>query len=99
MQTFAPGVSTPIHRHDCEEVFLVLKGGGSFLLGSVYVQGEGVSEGGQSGGPFEEHRVQGNSTFTVPRNAVHQVGGHAAGLVQEGDGGGEVETLGVFSFV
>ena len=75
MQTFAPGVSTPIHRHECEEVFVVLKGGGSFFLGSVFAEGEAVSEEGQTG-LFEEHKVGGNSTFTVPRNATHQVGGH-----------------------
>jgi hypothetical protein len=29
MQTLAPGVATPIHRHDCEEIFLVLRGEGT----------------------------------------------------------------------
>ena len=28
-QSFAPGTQTPIHRHDCEEVFIVLSGSGT----------------------------------------------------------------------
>lgn len=28
-QAFAPGAGTPIHRHDCEEVFVVLSGNGA----------------------------------------------------------------------
>jgi hypothetical protein len=28
-QAFAPGTGTPIHRHDCEEVFVILRGGGT----------------------------------------------------------------------
>jgi mannose-6-phosphate isomerase-like protein (cupin superfamily) len=27
-QAFAPGTQTPIHRHDCEEIFIVLSGSG-----------------------------------------------------------------------
>jgi len=28
MQTIAPGAGTPVHRHDCEEVIVVLRGSG-----------------------------------------------------------------------
>lgn len=28
MQTVAPGAGTPMHRHDCEEVIVVLRGSG-----------------------------------------------------------------------
>ncbi|KAK4441707.1 Auxin-binding protein T92 [Sesamum alatum] len=34
LQTFAPGVRTPIHRHSCEEIFVVLKGSGTLYLAS-----------------------------------------------------------------
>jgi len=29
LQTMAPGAETPVHRHDCEEVILVLSGSGT----------------------------------------------------------------------
>lgn len=29
MQTIAPGAETPMHRHDCEEVIVVLQGSGT----------------------------------------------------------------------
>ncbi|KAI3943834.1 hypothetical protein MKW92_031479 [Papaver armeniacum] len=32
LQTFSPGSRTPIHRHSCEEVFVVLKGTGTLLI-------------------------------------------------------------------
>ncbi|KAK9139560.1 hypothetical protein Scep_009241 [Stephania cephalantha] len=32
LQTFAPGTRTPIHRHSCEEVFVVLKGSGTLFI-------------------------------------------------------------------
>ena len=32
LQTFAPGGRTPIHRHDCEELFVVLHGCGSLFI-------------------------------------------------------------------
>jgi mannose-6-phosphate isomerase-like protein (cupin superfamily) len=35
LQTMAPGSSTPVHRHACEEVILILSGSGE-----VTVQGE-----------------------------------------------------------
>jgi mannose-6-phosphate isomerase-like protein (cupin superfamily) len=31
MQTIAPGQGTPVHRHDCEEVVVVLRGSGVCL--------------------------------------------------------------------
>ncbi|KAI7729261.1 hypothetical protein M8C21_002200, partial [Ambrosia artemisiifolia] len=34
IQTFAPGTRTPIHRHSCEEVFVVLKGSGTLYIAS-----------------------------------------------------------------
>jgi mannose-6-phosphate isomerase-like protein (cupin superfamily) len=33
MQTMAPGTATPVHRHDCEEVILVLSGAGACTVG------------------------------------------------------------------
>eukprot|EP00271_Cylindrocystis_brebissonii_P007699 TRINITY_DN2131_c0_g1_i1.p1 TRINITY_DN2131_c0_g1~~TRINITY_DN2131_c0_g1_i1.p1 ORF type:complete len:253 (-),score=22.33 TRINITY_DN2131_c0_g1_i1:487-1245(-) len=35
MQTFAPGAGTPIHRHACEEVFVVLGGHGTLSMEAV----------------------------------------------------------------
>jgi len=32
MQTVAPGAGTPIHRHDCEEVIVVLRGSGQVTI-------------------------------------------------------------------
>uniref|UniRef100_A0A0D6R8D4 Auxin-binding protein 1 n=1 Tax=Araucaria cunninghamii TaxID=56994 RepID=A0A0D6R8D4_ARACU len=65
LQTFAPGSRTPIHRHSCEEVFLVMKGNGTLLLASD-------SQKKYPGKP-EEFAVAVNSTFTIPVNAAHQV--------------------------
>ncbi len=31
MQTIASGAATPVHRHDCEEVIVVLKGSGTCM--------------------------------------------------------------------
>lgn len=33
-QTIAPGQGTPPHRHDCEEVVVVLEGAGELLIGA-----------------------------------------------------------------
>jgi len=33
MQTIAPGASTPVHRHDCDEVILILSGSGECTVG------------------------------------------------------------------
>jgi mannose-6-phosphate isomerase-like protein (cupin superfamily) len=32
MQTMAPGAATPVHRHACEEVILVLSGSGTCMV-------------------------------------------------------------------
>lgn len=64
LQTFGPGQRTPIHRHSCEEVFVVLKGRGTLLLGSTSLQYPGTPQ---------EIPVFQNSTFTVPVNDPHQV--------------------------
>ncbi|XP_039043029.1 auxin-binding protein T85-like [Hibiscus syriacus] len=64
LQTFAPGSRTPIHRHSCEEVFVVLKGSGTLYL---------ASSSHKSPGKPEEHFISLNSTFHIPVNDVHQV--------------------------
>jgi mannose-6-phosphate isomerase-like protein (cupin superfamily) len=33
LQTMAPGAATPVHRHACEEVILVLSGSGTCTVG------------------------------------------------------------------
>ncbi|XP_022759713.1 auxin-binding protein T85 [Durio zibethinus] len=64
LQTFAPGSHTPIHRHSCEEVFVVLKGSGTLYLASSSYKYPGKPE---------EHFIFSNSTFHIPVNDVHQV--------------------------
>lgn len=32
MQTIAPGAATPVHRHACEEVIVILRGSGQITL-------------------------------------------------------------------
>nr|CAB3466057.1 unnamed protein product [Digitaria exilis] len=64
LQTFGPGKKTPIHRHSCEEVFVVLKGKGTLLLGSSSFKHPGQPQ---------EIPVFQNSTFTIPVNDPHQV--------------------------
>ncbi|BAT95640.1 auxin-binding protein T85 isoform X1 [Vigna radiata var. radiata] len=65
LQTFSPGTYTPIHRHSCEEVFVVLKGSGTLYLASD-------SHGKYPGKP-QEHFIFTNSTFHIPVNDVHQL--------------------------
>ncbi|CAH9132692.1 unnamed protein product [Cuscuta epithymum] len=65
LQTFAPGSRTPIHRHSCEEVFVVLKGNGILYLASN-------SHPKYPGDP-QEMPVFTNSTFQVPTGDAHQV--------------------------
>ncbi|XP_021747492.1 auxin-binding protein T85-like isoform X2 [Chenopodium quinoa] len=65
LQTFSPGSQTPIHRHSCEEVFVVLKGSGTLYLASD-------SHGKYPGQP-KAFPIFANSTFIVPVNDVHQV--------------------------
>lgn len=64
LQTFGPGQRTPIHRHSCEEVFIVLKGKGTLLLGSSSLK--------YTGQPQEVPVFQ-NTTFSIPVNDPHQV--------------------------
>lgn len=33
VQTISPGATTPVHRHACEEVIVVLRGGGTLIVG------------------------------------------------------------------
>ncbi|PIM98271.1 hypothetical protein CDL12_29258 [Handroanthus impetiginosus] len=65
LQTFAPGTRTPIHRHSCEEIFVVLKGSGTLYLASN-------SHKNYPGSP-QEFPIFANSTFYVPVNDAHQV--------------------------
>ncbi|KAJ7552003.1 hypothetical protein O6H91_06G037800 [Diphasiastrum complanatum] len=66
LQTFAPGIGTPIHRHTCEEIFLSFRG-----IGTLYLASES-SEGKVPGNP-NKFPIFRNSTFTIPVNAVHQL--------------------------
>lgn len=70
LQTFAPGARTPIHRHSCEEVFIVLKGSGTLYLSS--------NSHSKSPGKPQEFNVFSNSTFYIPVNDAHQVINHSA---------------------
>ncbi|KAF7804787.1 auxin-binding protein T85 [Senna tora] len=65
LQTFAPGTYTPIHRHSCEEVFIVLKGSGTLYLAS--------SSHDRSPGKPQEHLIFPNSTLHIPVNDAHQL--------------------------
>ncbi|CAK9869800.1 unnamed protein product [Sphagnum jensenii] len=65
MATYAPGSGTPIHRHNCEEVFIVLMGGGTLFLAPA-------SNASFPGRP-QMFSIYPNSTFIVPVNSVHQV--------------------------
>ncbi|CAO2839687.1 unnamed protein product [Amaranthus hypochondriacus] len=67
LQSFAPASHTPIHRHSCEEVFVVLKGSGTLYLAS-----DADSHGRYPGQP-KAFPIFANSTFVVPVNEVHQV--------------------------
>ncbi|XP_062086307.1 auxin-binding protein T85 [Humulus lupulus] len=65
LQTFAPGSRTPIHRHSCEEVFVVLRGTGTvYLSSSSHLKHPGRPQ---------EFSIFPNSTFIIPVNDVHQV--------------------------
>ncbi|KNA15405.1 hypothetical protein SOVF_096500 isoform B [Spinacia oleracea] len=64
LQTFSPGSHTPIHRHSCEEVFVVLKGTGTLYLASD-------SHRKYPDNP-KMYPVFANSTFIVPVNDAHQ---------------------------
>nr|AAA33436.1 auxin-binding protein precursor [Zea mays] len=64
LQTISPGQRTPIHRHSCEEVFTVLKGKGTLLMGSSSLK--------YPGQPQEIPFFQ-NTTFSIPVSDPHQV--------------------------
>ncbi|KFK30897.1 hypothetical protein AALP_AA6G040100 [Arabis alpina] len=64
LQTFAPGSETPIHRHSCEEVFVVLKGNATLYLAETH---------GSSPGKPIEFPIFANSTVHIPINDAHQV--------------------------
>eukprot|EP00850_Spirogloea_muscicola_P009009 SM000049S16780 [mRNA] locus=s49:652928:654670:- [translate_table: standard] len=68
LQAFSPGPSsaTPIHRHDCEEVFVTMRG-----TGTLYMAHGGLQS--PSPGKPAKYEIFANSTFTVPPNFVHQV--------------------------
>lgn len=65
LQTFSPGSRTPIHRHSCEEVFIVLKGSGTLYLASSSHE--------KYPGKPQEFFFFSNSTFNIPVNDAHQV--------------------------
>ncbi|CAK7348196.1 unnamed protein product [Dovyalis caffra] len=65
LQTFSPGAVTPIHRHSCEEVFVVLKGSGTLYLASNSHE--------KYPGKPQEYFIFANSTFHIPVNDAHQI--------------------------
>ncbi|KAH7517170.1 hypothetical protein FEM48_Zijuj09G0034000 [Ziziphus jujuba var. spinosa] len=65
LQTFSPGSRTPIHRHSCEEVFVVLRGSGTLYLASSSHE--------KFPGKPQEYSIFSNSTFQIPVNDAHQV--------------------------
>ncbi|XWS46768.1 hypothetical protein CRYUN_Cryun14cG0096400 [Craigia yunnanensis] len=67
LATFSPGTRTPIHRHSCEEVFVVLKGSGTLFLASPSDYGN------KSPGNPKEYFIFPNSTYHIPVDDVHQV--------------------------
>ncbi|KAH7838755.1 hypothetical protein Vadar_030756 [Vaccinium darrowii] len=65
LETIAPGSGTPIHRHSCEEVFVVLKGSGTlYLATNSHLEYPGQPQ---------EFPFFANSTFHIPVNDAHQV--------------------------
>ncbi|XP_042067597.1 auxin-binding protein T85-like [Salvia splendens] len=64
-QTLGPGAGTPIHRHSCEEIFVVLEGSGTLYLASnSHLKHPGTPQ----HFPFSS-----NSTFHIPVDNAHQV--------------------------
>jgi quercetin dioxygenase-like cupin family protein len=62
MQTLAPGATTPVHRHDCEEIVVILRGSGT-----CEAEGEGEPRAFGPGstlilGPNEVHRIANTGT-------------------------------------
>lgn len=69
-ETFASGSKTPIHTHDCEEIFWVYNGSAGVVKMQDY------------DGTVVEIAVQQNSTFTVPPNTRHQFLNTGTDIVQ-----------------
>ncbi|XP_019153709.1 PREDICTED: auxin-binding protein T92-like [Ipomoea nil] len=65
LQTLALGSKTPIHRHSCEEIFVVLKGSSTLYLASNSHQ--------KYPGNPQELPIFTNITFHIPTNDAHQV--------------------------
>ncbi|KAL0389545.1 UNVERIFIED_CONTAM: Auxin-binding protein T85 [Sesamum calycinum] len=65
LQTIAPGAATPIHRHSCEEIFVILKGSGTLYLASN-------SDQNHPGTP-QAYPIFSNTTFHVPVDDAHQI--------------------------
>lgn len=65
MQTIAPGNGTLIHRHDMEEVLVIVKGHGTVQIAPKLANNHPGEPVAYAFGP--------NSTFIVPVNARHQV--------------------------
>lgn len=64
-QTLAPGAGTPIHRHSCEEIFVVLNGTGTlYLASSSHLKHPGKPQ---------EYPIFSNATFHIPVDDAHQV--------------------------
>eukprot|EP01025_Chloroclados_australasicus_P069657 TRINITY_DN985_c0_g1_i1.p3 TRINITY_DN985_c0_g1~~TRINITY_DN985_c0_g1_i1.p3 ORF type:complete len:200 (-),score=25.32 TRINITY_DN985_c0_g1_i1:1443-2042(-) len=59
LESFTDGFATPIHRHNNEEVFIVLNGAGQLTA--------------KIDGKLEVYPLARNSTLVVPPNLVHQV--------------------------
>ncbi|KAL0459578.1 UNVERIFIED_CONTAM: Auxin-binding protein T85 [Sesamum latifolium] len=78
LQTIAPGAATPIHRHSCEEIFVVLKGSGTLYLASN-------SDQNHPGTP-QAYPFFSNTTFHIPVNDVHQTTFDASTIVYKNGG-------------
>jgi mannose-6-phosphate isomerase-like protein (cupin superfamily) len=63
VETLTPGHGTPIHRHELEEIFIIVKGSGT-----VYVAPESKKKFPREPEAFP---FASNSTFSVPFNLVH----------------------------
>lgn len=66
IQTMAPGSGTPIHRHSCEEVFVVLKGTGTLLLSTTSMKTRHPDQ-------PQNLPISMNTTFTIPTDEPHQI--------------------------
>ena len=81
MQTIAPGAGTPVHRHDCEEVIVVLSG-----AGECTVAGKTISFGPRSTLILEPDAV--HQIVNTSNEDMHLVAalGMAPVAVRTGDG-------------